>query len=72
MDGVEKSALFAAASLKGPSGAIAGTIGSLIDVTSLKQAQAEVAAAAQRLTGLLEKAPIGVGICYFFYYKIFS
>ncbi len=62
MDGVEKSALFAVASLKGPSGAIAGTIGSLIDVTSLKLAQAEVAAAAQRLTGLLEKAPIGVGI----------
>jgi diguanylate cyclase (GGDEF)-like protein/PAS domain S-box-containing protein len=62
MDGVAKSALFAVASLKGPSGSIAGTIGSLIDVTSLKRAQAEVAAAAQRLTGLLEKAPIGVGI----------
>ncbi|RCK41389.1 sensor domain-containing protein [Thalassospira xiamenensis] len=78
MDGVEKSALFAAASLKGPSGAIAGTIGSLIDVTSLKQAQAEVAAAAQRLTGLLEKAPIGVGISnrdggeFQFYNKMFE
>lgn len=78
MDGVKKSILFAAASLKGPSGAIAGTIGSLIDVTSLKQAQAEVAAAAQRLTGLLEKAPIGVGISnrdggeFKFYNKMFD
>jgi diguanylate cyclase (GGDEF)-like protein len=58
----ECTALFAASTLKGPSGAIAGTIGSLIDVTSLKKAQAEVAEAAQRLTGLLESAPIGVGI----------
>ncbi len=57
-----RTALFAASSLKGPSGSIAGTIGSLIDVTSLKKAQAEVAEAAQRLTGLLESAPIGVGI----------
>ncbi|WP_249742141.1 diguanylate cyclase domain-containing protein [Thalassospira tepidiphila] len=55
-------ALFAASTLKGPSGAIAGTIGSLIDVTSLKKAQAEVAEASQRLTELLESAPIGVGI----------
>lgn len=62
LDDVERTALFAAATLKGPSGAIAGTIGSLIDVTSLKQAQAEVAEASERLTGLLETAPIGVGI----------
>ncbi|MFV1850172.1 MAG: diguanylate cyclase domain-containing protein [Thalassospira sp.] len=62
LDDEERSALFAASSLKGPSGAIAGTIGSLIDVTSLKKAQAEVAEASQRLTGLLESAPIGVGI----------
>ncbi|WP_404420905.1 diguanylate cyclase domain-containing protein [Thalassospira australica] len=78
MDGVEKSALFAAASLKGPSGVIAGTIGSLIDITSLKLAQAEVAAAARRLTGLLEKAPVGVGISgresgeFKFYNKMFA
>jgi len=58
----ECTALFAASTLRGPSGAIAGTIGSLIDVTSLKKAQAEVAEASQRLTGLLESAPIGVGI----------
>ncbi|WP_297018926.1 diguanylate cyclase [Thalassospira sp.] len=58
----ECTALFAASTLRGPSGAIAGTIGSLIDVTSLKQAQAEVAEASERLTGLLESAPIGVGI----------
>tara|TARA_R110001583_G_scaffold93706_2_gene236778 strand:- start:2884 stop:4572 length:1689 start_codon:yes stop_codon:yes gene_type:complete len=78
MDGVGKVALFAASSLKGPSGAIAGTIGSLIDVTSLKVAQAEVAAAEERLTGLLEKAPIGVGIStrnggeFQFFNKMFS
>jgi diguanylate cyclase (GGDEF)-like protein/PAS domain S-box-containing protein len=62
LDGDPRSALFAAATLKGPSGAIAGTIVSLIDVTSLKKAQAEVAEASERLTGLLESAPIGVGI----------
>jgi diguanylate cyclase (GGDEF)-like protein/PAS domain S-box-containing protein len=62
LDDKERAALFAASSLKGPSGSIAGTIGSLVDVTSLKKAQAEVAEAADRLTGLLESAPIGVGI----------
>lgn len=62
LDDQEFFALFAASSLKGPSGSIAGTIGSLVDVTSLKKAQAEVAEAAERLTGLLESAPIGVGI----------
>ncbi|WP_238538696.1 diguanylate cyclase domain-containing protein [Thalassospira profundimaris] len=62
IDDKECTALFAASTLRGPSGAIAGTIGSLIDVTSLKKAQAEVAEASQRLTGLLESAPIGVGI----------
>ena len=62
INGQECTVLFAAATLKGPSGAIAGTIGSLIDVTSLKKAQAEVAEASERLTGLLERAPIGVGI----------
>ncbi|WP_258548815.1 MULTISPECIES: diguanylate cyclase domain-containing protein [Thalassospira] len=62
LDDEERSALFAVSSLKGPSGSIAGTIGSLVDVTSLKKAQAEVAEAAQRLTGLLESAPVGVGI----------
>ncbi|BDW95659.1 hypothetical protein MACH10_13440 [Thalassospira tepidiphila] len=62
IDDKECTALFAAATLRGPSGAIAGTIGSLIDVTSLKKAQAEVSEAAERLTGLLESAPIGVGI----------
>ncbi|PKR57614.1 diguanylate cyclase [Thalassospira lohafexi] len=58
----ERVALFAASSLKAPSGAIAGTIGSLIDVSSLKKAQTEVAQATQRLTGLLESAPVGVAI----------
>lgn len=58
----ERVALFAASSLKAPSGAIAGTIGSLIDVSSLKKAQTEVAEATQRLTGLLESAPVGVAI----------
>jgi diguanylate cyclase (GGDEF)-like protein/PAS domain S-box-containing protein len=62
IDDQESTILFAAATLKGPSGAIAGVIGSLIDVTSMKRAQAEVAEASQRLTGLLESAPIGVGI----------
>ncbi|NIY77083.1 diguanylate cyclase [Thalassospira sp. HF15] len=62
IDDHECTVLFAASTLKGPSGAIAGTIGSLIDVTSLKKAQAEVAEASERLTGLLESAPIGVGI----------
>ncbi|MCC9625455.1 diguanylate cyclase [Thalassospira sp. MA62] len=57
-----RNALFAASSLKGPSGAIAGTIGSLVDVTSMKRAQAEVAEAAKRLTGLLQGAPVGVAI----------
>lgn len=62
IDNHKRTALFAASTLKAPSGAIAGTIGSLIDVTSLKKAQAEVAKASERLTGLLESAPIGVGI----------
>lgn len=55
-------AIFAASTLKAPSGSIAGTIGSLIDVTSLKKAEAEVAVAADRLTDILQKAPVGVGI----------
>lgn len=37
IDDKECTALFAASTLRGPSGAIAGTIGSLIDVTSLKR-----------------------------------
>ncbi|WP_245881378.1 diguanylate cyclase domain-containing protein [Thalassospira marina] len=62
LDGSEKAAIFAASTLKTPSGAIGGTIGSLIDITSLKKAEAEVAGAAARLTDILQKAPIGVGI----------
>ncbi|WP_349599511.1 diguanylate cyclase [Thalassospira sp. NFXS8] len=61
-DGTAKAAIFAASTLKTPSGAIGGTIGSLIDITSLKKAEAEVAGAAARLTDILQKAPIGVGI----------
>jgi diguanylate cyclase (GGDEF)-like protein/PAS domain S-box-containing protein len=61
-DGTPKAAIFAASTLKTPSGAIGGTIGSLIDITSLKKAEAEVAGAAARLTDILQKAPIGVGI----------
>lgn len=61
-DGTEKTAIFAASTLKTPSGVIGGTIGSLIDITSLKKAEAEVAGAAARLTDILQKAPIGVGI----------
>ncbi len=61
-DGTEKTAIFAASTLKTPSGVIGGTIGSLVDITSLKKAEAEVAGAAARLTDILQKAPIGVGI----------
>ncbi|OSQ37268.1 diguanylate cyclase [Thalassospira mesophila] len=61
-DGTPRAAIFAASTLKAPSGAIGGTIGSLIDITSLKKAEAEVAGAAARLTDILQKAPIGVGI----------
>lgn len=59
---IVRTVMFAAARLKGPSGAIVGTIGSLVDITSLKNAQAEIAAATERLTGLLEHAPVGVAI----------
>lgn len=58
----DRYVLFAVSSLRGPSGAIAGTVGSLIDVTSLNEAKAEVAKATDRLTGLLESAPVGVAI----------
>ncbi|WP_258549028.1 bifunctional diguanylate cyclase/phosphodiesterase [Thalassospira profundimaris] len=61
-EGMEKTAIFAASTLKTPGGVIGGTIGSLIDITSLKKAEAEVAGAAARLTDILQKAPIGVGI----------
>ncbi|MFH1803990.1 MAG: diguanylate cyclase [Pseudomonadota bacterium] len=61
-DGAETIALFAASTLKAPSGAIGGTIGSLVDITSLKKAEAEVAGAASRLIDILQKAPVGVGI----------
>ncbi|MBX2831725.1 MAG: diguanylate cyclase [Rhodospirillales bacterium] len=59
---IARTVMFAAARLKGPSGAVVGTIGSLVDITSLKDAQAEIAAASERLTGLLEHAPVGVAI----------
>jgi len=59
---IDRTVMFAAARLKGPSGAVVGTIGSLVDISSLKDAQAEIAAASERLTGLLEHAPVGVAI----------
>ena len=55
-------AVLTASSLKAPSGAIAGVIGSVVDVSSLKKAEAEVAQATKRLTTVLASAPVGVAI----------
>lgn len=62
LDGDARAAILSSATLLAPSGAVGGVFGALIDITSLKRAREEVAQAAQRLTDILDRSPVGVAI----------
>lgn len=62
IDGEIRHAIVHAATLVTPSGKIGGVFGALQDVTALKSAEAEVRAAAGRLTEIFDRSPVGVAI----------